>query len=109
MSHHVVGFSDFATSPCRSNTYEFPIIFAFIMTVACFGSEEFPCGIETERVHLCAHQVFLTNLLTFRGSVRIFSIGEFLRRLRLFTVVSRIIFLIFVSEGHFDQPDYEET
>ncbi|EJD05162.1 uncharacterized protein FOMMEDRAFT_154362 [Fomitiporia mediterranea MF3/22] len=52
MIHHVVGFSDFAKSPCRSNAYEFPIIFAFIVTVACFGSEEFPCGIETKRVHL---------------------------------------------------------
>ncbi|EJD00531.1 uncharacterized protein FOMMEDRAFT_159263 [Fomitiporia mediterranea MF3/22] len=26
MSHRVVGFSDFATSPCRPNAYEFPII-----------------------------------------------------------------------------------
>ncbi|EJC97465.1 uncharacterized protein FOMMEDRAFT_163222 [Fomitiporia mediterranea MF3/22] len=52
MIHHVVGFSDFAKSPCRSNAYEFPIIFAFIVTVACFGSEEFPCGIETKRLHL---------------------------------------------------------
>ncbi|EJC97555.1 uncharacterized protein FOMMEDRAFT_162897 [Fomitiporia mediterranea MF3/22] len=88
MSHHVVGFSDFATSPCRTNAYEFPIIFAFIVTVACPGSEEFPCGIETERVHPCARQALLTNLLTFRGSVRIFSLGESVRWLRLFTVVS---------------------
>ncbi|EJC99498.1 uncharacterized protein FOMMEDRAFT_160556 [Fomitiporia mediterranea MF3/22] len=46
MSHHVVGFSDSVTSPCRPNAYEFPIIFAFIVTVACPGSEEFPCDIE---------------------------------------------------------------
>ncbi|EJC97445.1 uncharacterized protein FOMMEDRAFT_163309 [Fomitiporia mediterranea MF3/22] len=50
MSHHMVGFSDSVTSPCRPNAYEFPIIFAFIATVACPG-EEIPCGIETERVH----------------------------------------------------------
>ncbi|EJC97451.1 uncharacterized protein FOMMEDRAFT_163281 [Fomitiporia mediterranea MF3/22] len=73
MSHHMVGFSDSVTSPCRPNAYEFPIIFAFIVTVACPGSEEFLCDIETERVHLrCALQVTLTNLVTFRGSVRIF-------------------------------------
>ncbi|EJC97393.1 uncharacterized protein FOMMEDRAFT_163618 [Fomitiporia mediterranea MF3/22] len=50
MSHHMVGFSDSVTSPRRPNAYEFPIIFAFIATVAC-PDEEIPCGIETERVH----------------------------------------------------------
>ncbi|EJC99508.1 uncharacterized protein FOMMEDRAFT_160577 [Fomitiporia mediterranea MF3/22] len=40
MSHHVVGFSDFATSPCRSNAYEFPIIFAVIVTAPCLASQK---------------------------------------------------------------------